>query len=253
MFGNAEDDGGFRLQFRRRAANAHPDRVPQVLADAGVPRQPPNCPTLMLEDRPDCEIHRVPLSVRSFRRTDTNISVDLPPVKRLPYHSSVSDEYPYAETPLARWLWERMAGRTLRQVARDSGVGAPLLSTYLHNQAVPSTRTIVRLARFFGVEPGEITRLIPDTRTDTDGAIPLAAVEQLIERAVDRALEARLAIDTVPQPTGVTEADRLVLFRGTVWEQLTAAERAGVLALVRRLGMRGDGDESGGSLRLRDP
>lgn len=106
-----------------------------------------------------------------------------------------TDECDRADTPLARWLGERIGGRSLGQVERDSGVGKSLLSTYLRGTAIPTMATARKLARYFGVpledvmRPVEATRLLDAGESAPALSIPPAVVDALAERVAERIAE----------------------------------------------------------------
>lgn len=157
------------------------------------------------------------------------------------------------------WLRGQLGARTQGQMAEYVGVSSSTVSRWLQGKSAPEPRNIRKLAAYLKVDREEVERRLPDDEMAATAIPPAflsAFADQLAARisdeVADRVIE-RLTtgagseeMETVLQRAGVGDAgtldDRIpVLFSGVIWEELTDAEKAGVIALAKRLMGRSQG------------
>lgn len=161
----------------------------------------------------------------------------------------------------ADWLRQAISERGLSQnaVAERSGVGKGAISEMLGPTArLPGREVQERLATFLGSDPVDVRALVERDRlaknadrlvADAEARQLPSLVDQIADRVTERVVE-RLEtlfspsggeeVETMLQRAGITDPttldDRLpVLFHGVVWDELTDQEKAGVIALAKRL------------------
>jgi len=167
-------------------------------------------------------------------------------------------QQPFGST--AEWLadrYRRAGFKSDRQAGERVGVERTTLRAYVDGLKVPPDDIVIRLAEYFGDDPDEMLALAARTRRRgrrTEVSLEAGAIAQIAElitgriadEVAERVLE-RLAgggvhqeMETVLQRAGVEDSSTLderipVLFSGVIWEELTEAEKAGVIALAKRL------------------
>jgi SOS-response transcriptional repressor LexA len=97
-----------------------------------------------------------------------------------------------ADSPWSRWLDERIGARGLRDVERDSGIGASLLSTYISRAVIPTEWTRPRLAAYLQVDLAELNRAIASHQ--------IAEIRASVESNVvpGRSLPSARSVDELP-------------------------------------------------------
>jgi transcriptional regulator with XRE-family HTH domain len=152
------------------------------------------------------------------------------------------------------WLAAQLAERDwgVAEAAAHIGVSHSMVSRYLSGKALPERRGLRAIAATFGVGREALEAMVDADRPPPKSPIPPpfldAFAEQLADRLADEVAERLLErltagseeMETVLQRAGVEDSSTLddripVLFSGVVWEELTDAEKAGVIALAKRL------------------